>query len=802
MPGKNFLRLGIIDRYIIREVLPPTALGLLVFTFLLLLQQITVLASILISRGADLATTFRLFVNLLPSMLAITIPMAFLLGVLLAFGRLASESEIVALRASGVSPVQILRPVIMLSTVAAVLTFYIMAVSLPAANSAYREMLYSLLVSRARAELKPRIFTDDLVPGMVLYVNDIAADTGEWRDIFISDTRDVRFPKVLLARTGHLIIDEPRKLIALHLEHGVRHTLDPARPEVDQRDYFKEFDGPLPFEQMFPKVPLIKGDREMTLSELRQHVGEAEAKGEHLEAGRYRVEFHKKFAIPVACFVFGALGLGLSLGSRKEARSAAFGLSIGIICVYYIFLRLGEQAGDTGMMSPFLAMWAANLVMGGGAIALIALNQRESAFDPLDPGHYTRWLPNIRKKEKQKRRPPAVRPAPGRTRVVVRVPRDSLRLPGFLPSILDRYVMRHYLGFAGLVVAAFWAIFFLFHFMDLFDDIQQNHVKGKIVVHYYAYFAPEILHLVAPLAVLVATLTTFGVLTRRNEITAMKAGGISVYRATLPVVLLGMLASAILFGMGEYLLPHTSRIASRDFNEIKGRPPQSMSFLERRWIMGSDGRIYNYDYMSQSPATNRPAAGGQTEEVSLYGLSIFELDTKSWLLKERVFAKRARWTGSDYELEGAWRWTYGAQPKFRTLPEARTREVEPPAYFKREDPHLEGLGFIQLRAHIASLERVGMDVAKLKVQLHKKLAFPLAAFVMTIIGIRFSFTVGRRGALYGIGVAIIIAILYLSCQAIFEALGNNALLPAAAAAWAPNLLFAAAGFYLMLTLDT
>ena len=108
-------------------------------------------------------TIFRVFLNLLPSILAVTIPMAFLLGVLLAFGRMASDSEIVALRASGVSPLRLLVPVLLLSIVTALLTFYINAVALPAANQVHRELVFTLVVSQARTAVKPRVFTDDLL---------------------------------------------------------------------------------------------------------------------------------------------------------------------------------------------------------------------------------------------------------------------------------------------------------------------------------------------------------------------------------------------------------------------------------------------------------------------------------------------------------------------------------------------------------------------------------------------------------------------------------------------------------------
>jgi LPS export ABC transporter permease LptG len=435
-------------------------------------------------------------------------------------------------------------------------------------------------------------------------------------------------------------------------------------------------------------------------------------------------------------------------------------------------------------------MWGANAILGVAAAILLLLNHREAAFDPLDPKHYLGWLPRIRRRTMA---PPQERP-----RVALRVPPSSrFRLPG----LLDRYVARQYLGFLALIVGGFWSISLLAHFLDLFDDIQQNRVKGYVVVHYYTFFAPAFLHLVAPVAFLVATLTTFGVLSRRNEITAMKAGGISVYRATVPAVFLGLLGCLGLFVLGEYILPHTNKVAARDFDVIKGRPPKRSTYLERRWIRGEDGRLYNYDFMEERTYKAGPAEP-ERHEVSLHRLAVFDIDPQTWDLRERIYAARARWNGVTYDLEQGWRRSFGAEARFRAFEEIRTREVEPPGYFKREEPESDMLAYADLKRHIAGLEELGVDVVKLKVQLHKKLALPAVSLVMTIIGIPFAFVVGRRGALYGIGLSVIIAIVYWACLGIFEAMGNHAMLPAPLAAWAPNLLFAAAGLYLMLTLDT
>ncbi len=805
LPVLRRLRPTLLDKYIAKEILPPFALGLMLFTFILLLQQITILTGVLIARSADLSTILRVFLNLLPSIFAVTIPMAFLLGVLLAFGRLASESEIVALRASGVSPALLLRPVLLLSLLASAATFYVMAVALPEANQSYRHIMFTLVVNKARSAIRPRVFTDDLLPGgqLLMYVTDIPASSGLWKDVFIHDVREPRTPAVILARTGRLVIDERARSVALYLEQGVRYSFDRADASRDRRLAFRDHLVYLPEDAVFPRISLSKGDREMTLGELSQRIDDLLTQGRsEKETWPYWVEVHKKFAIPLACVVFGLLGLGLSLGNRKEARSAAFALSIGVIFIYYVLIRLGEQAGDTGLLRPALSMWGADVVLGLAALILLWLNHREAAFDPLDPGHYDLgfvWRGLRALVPREAPRPAAssvqARPAPVRPVVVVRIPRPSFRVFG----LLDRYVARLYLGYLLLVVAGFWSIFLLAHFLDLFDDIQQHRVKGAVVLRYYAYYSPNILHLISHVAVLVTTLTTLGVLARRNELTAMKAGGVSVYRATLPVLGLGLLGSLLLFAAGEFLLPYTNREASKDFNVIKGRPPQSSSYYERRWILGSDGRFYNYDYLEEGLA---PPGARRSEAVTLHGLSVYDVDAKAWDLRDYLFAKKAAWDGVAYELQDGWRRTWAPVPAVTLFRETRSREIEAPSYFRREDKDSDTLPFGALKAQIDALEQRGLDVAKLRVQLHRKLAFPAVAVVMTLIGVPFAFTVARRGALYGIGVAIVIAIVYWASLGIFEALGNNGLLPPLLAAWSPNLLFGVAGAYLMLNLET
>ena len=214
----RLMRATLLDRYIIREIVPPTSLGLLVFTFILLINEIPRLLGVLVAHQADAWTIFRVFLNLLPSILAVTIPMAFLLGVLLAFGRMSSDSEIVALRASGVSPLRLIVPVLLLSTAAALVTFYINTVALPAANQVHRELVFKLVAERARTAVKPRTFTDKLLPG-----HDAVRLGHPGRDGRVEERPHPRPPRPA---------EEPAHPLAHRAPGGRRGQADPSRVEL------------------------------------------------------------------------------------------------------------------------------------------------------------------------------------------------------------------------------------------------------------------------------------------------------------------------------------------------------------------------------------------------------------------------------------------------------------------------------------------------------------------------------------------------------------------------------------------
>jgi LPS export ABC transporter permease LptG len=281
---------------------------------------------------------------------------------------------------------------------------------------------------------------------------------------------------------------------------------------------------------------------------------------------------------------------------------------------------------------------------------------------------------------------------------------------------------------------------------------------------------------------------------KNSELIAMKASGFSVYRATLPVIVLCGLFAAALFGFDQVYIPHTNRRQEILRNEIKGKPPQTYLQADRKWIFGQNNEIYYYRVFD--PDQNR-----------FGGISIFQFDPDTFQLTRRIYAEHAHWEDSlqKWVFEEGWvRTLNGASIQdYRTFDVSTFNDLrENPGYFKKEVKQSSEMSYDELRRYIDDLQQSGFDTVRLKVQLQKKIAFPLITLVMAILAIPFSASGRRGGALVGVAVALGIALVYWVTAGLFEAMGNANQLPAMLAAWAPDFIFAAAGGYLLLRVPT
>src|SRR6478736_6917528 len=283
----------IIDRYIIREVVPPFLLALLVFTFILIIPFIIDLAEQMIAKGVPGMTILQLAITLLPQALALTIPMALLIGLLVGLGRLSADREFVVMMACGISPYRLLQPILVFAVVCWGMTSWVLIKAMPDGNQKYREMSTEIAMNRAEGEVKPRVFFDDF-PNLVLYVREVPTNGQGWIDVLAADTSNPSSPVILLAKRGRMIVDRSARTIQMVLEDGSRHSTKLDDPTAYQVDKFQQTILSLNPESVFPRTGPARGDNELPIEDLQARI--AELKAQNISPHREIMTIQKKFS--------------------------------------------------------------------------------------------------------------------------------------------------------------------------------------------------------------------------------------------------------------------------------------------------------------------------------------------------------------------------------------------------------------------------------------------------------------------------------------------------------------------------
>ncbi|MGH9382224.1 MAG: LPS export ABC transporter permease LptF [Thermoanaerobaculia bacterium] len=777
--------LRLIDRYLVREILGPFSLGLLIYTFILLIHFLFQSAELIIRRGLPAATVGKLFLFYMPSVLVLTVPMALLFGILVAIGRLSAESELTALRACGISLSSLYRPVLTFSLALTLVTGFLSVYVLPRGNNALQELRFEIVMQTVSQHVESRVFVEQWPP-YVLYVFDNDPVSKRWRGVFVADGAEGQEHQVTIAESGTLLLGEDGERLVLELDSAYTHKIEFERPDR----YNLSFSGSTRqllqdrfLSDQQSKVSATKGVRSMTLSELEERIHDPDTPLQIHNAAR--VEVHKKFAFPVACLVFGLLALPLGITRRRGGRSSGFALSVAVILLYYVMLSAGEEGAIAGRVAPWLAMWAPNIVLTAIGLALLVWRNRERGI-----GITGLWSRLSRRPKPIEAKGPRRRPVP---KLVLRVPRPRIRFP----NLMDRYVMRR---FAGVFVIAVLSTMVLYVVGDLTESARHLFASDAglgVILNYYKYFSLQIFFDIAPIAVLVATLVTFSLLSRTNEVTASKALGVSVYRLALPALMAVSLVAIVCVALQLWVLPAANRKVGELSDAIRGRTSAARTYLraDRQWVFGRGRHIYNYQYF-QPPRGDQPA--------ELTRLQVFEFDT-DYRLTRRVFAQTARYTDDGWVLSDGWlrRFSGKAVVDFRPFSNPIRADLpETPDYFMTEVRPPEQMGYRELRRYVRDLRHSGQPVPELEVSLRQKIAFPLVTLVMAFVALPFAFRLGRRGALYGLGLAVVLSIVFYAVYAFFGTLGETGALPPAVAVWSPNTIFALLSAYLFLGVRT
>lgn len=775
----------ILTRYILGEITSHALIGTGIFTFVIFTRELGQVLELIVRNSAPLPSAIELFFLIIPEALTITLPAGVLIGILIGLSRLAADSEITAMKASGIGIWHFLRIISIFIFIAWLLAVANSVYLAPRSQEALTRLQDKLKGSQVSFEVQPRVFYEGF-PKMVLYVHDVKEARGAaiWKGVFIADISDPAAPRVTLAQQG-ILVSEGKNVLHLHLINGSSHESDPTTPDKYQISTFEETDMPI----SLPETANAKDQPPASITGVPTLQLPAQARAQRFPplARWYWIEFHRRLALPTACIVLALVGFPLGLSAKKGGKSAGFVLTIILVLAYYFVSLLGISLARQGKVSPGVGVWNADFICLGVAAFLIWRSERR----PFEVSMLKGFWSSLRARFQGGTLlmpPPAVEKAFERVSTRKRVFRASF------PMILDDYVLREFIFNFALIIGALVSLSLVFAVFELFGDILRNHVSLWIVGEYLLNVTPFFLYNMAQYGVLLAVLITLGLMQRSNEVTAMKATGISIYRVIIPVLIATLVIAAGLFLSDQFYLPHTNKRQDALLNTIKGKPPQTYLNPYRKWIFGQHSTILYYQVFDP----DRDQFGD---------LSVFQFNPANFQLVGRIYTKRARW---DDHLN-RWLCTQGWERLFHSsaIQNYHTFDVstfnavtEPPPYFKKEVTQSLEMNYEQLRRYIHDLQQSGFEVVKLRVQLEKKLAFPIITFVMAVLAIPFALSAGRRGATAGVATAVGIAVVYSLISGLFEKMGNISQLPPVLAAWSPDVIFALVGGYLILKVPT
>jgi LPS export ABC transporter permease LptG/LPS export ABC transporter permease LptF len=786
-----------LNRYLLTEILGPLVLGFLVYTFILLIRFLFQSAEMIIRRGLPVSIVGKLLLLTLPNIVVLTLPMSLLFGTLIAVGRLSSDSELIAMRACGMSLLTLYRPILLLSGLLTILNTLLMVYVLPWGNHALQALALEITTQTVAQQVEPRVFYEEW-EGKVVYVFEVQPGSKRWKGVFLAEAIPASEDnQITVADWGEVLVDPAGERVVLRLYNAVRHKWNLSSPDRYEINRSKRLD--LVLDDQFSseqkaKMSVSKGLRELTLPELRDLLKDPTATAEQRNLAQ--VEIHKKFSIPVACLVFGLFALPLGINNRRGGKASGFALSIAVLILYYVLLNNGEEAARFGRIPPWLAMWSPNLLLAGAGVFLLVRRNRDKSLllsridrwirEDLWGGLlFLRRLRRSKIREHRQRRLPAT-PA---KRVLLRLPRPRI----VFPNLLDRYVVRLFSWVFLLVVISGISLFMIFDLSENIDEILKNKVGTGLVLSYYKYLSLQMFYEIAPVVVLVTTLMTFSLLSRTNEITACKALGMSLYRLSLPALASALLITGFCGYLESSVLPASNEKVAKLKDRIHGKQAaRTYRRADRQWLFGK--RRYIYNYIHYDP-----------DQPSLQRLQVFDFDDQHQLTR-RLYAESARYIGGNaWVFSKGWTRIFrsGQFPTYQPFPGSIVVQgFETPDYFDSEIRPPEQMRYGELKDYIRELQESGQAVPELQVELANKIALPVASLIMALVALPFAFRLGRQGALYGIGISLVLGFVFMGVFAFFSKLGQAGALPPAVAVWTPGTFFALLSSYLFLRVRT
>ncbi len=611
------------DKYVFKEIAIPFGIGLSVYTFSLLINQILRLSSLFVSKGAGFDTIVKFLIYLLPDFLAFTIPMSTLMGVLAGVSRMSTDSEITAFKTMGISNLRLYRPVLVFSFLMWFISSALIMFVAPESNYKLRKLRADIGISQAIKSIKPKTFYSDF-PGYVIYFEDVDRSTDEWLNVFIYFREGGINDKVILAKRGTIVQElkkgdkqkdnyVKRKDAFFSLKDAFIFSFNRENPEKNNSivfySYFNKY-----ISNNNRAYKINKGSTQLSLLQLYEKINILSNDKKNINTLNlisHRIELHNKFVLPLACIAFGILGLALGVSTSKGGKISGFIISLAIIFVYYSITVIGRNMITKKQISVVLGMWSPVIFLFVIGIILFVLSLKEKK---LKINKIFDLVEKIKNKILAKKK----------VLFTLKIKKPNIRLF----NILDMYIIKKLFLIFSFIFISIIIIFFVINIIELADDAIENGVAFSVVLNYVIYSMPEILNYIFPISILTTVLLVFSIMSKKNEIIAVQVSGISLYRIVLPAIIFGIIISFVSFFVQEYIAPNSNKKALVLFNKIHKRNKKISNELQRNWIANHKQFVFYQGYNKKTNIFNN--------------FGVLELD-KDFKLKRRIYAKYAKW---------------------------------------------------------------------------------------------------------------------------------------------------------------
>ena len=754
----------LISKYLLQAVLPYFIFSWLLTSVILFVQQAGRYSDILFNANIPKNLIWQLTLALVPNIVAFTCPMALLIGVIIGLTRMQGDSEFVAIRGAGVGNFQILLPVVLLGFVLSLFTFFINLNGVPLAARLIRKVALQTALYKLESPIEPGVFNTE-INGYTIYVKDGDVEKGTWKNIFIFfENKDDKTLRLITSKEGR--IDSKGETSELVLENANVNTIS---TEKNAEKLVSETIGQIRL--------TIKTKR----SEITERLGKSEETPEELglsdlaalaetKTGREKTEaqilWQRRIILSITPLIFAVLGVALVLRFNRGGRGFGIFLALFSLLLHYLLTLIGEQLARTNQISVltaglipiaasvFFIVWFFQTKRIFAGISLTKRFGRQS-FKTVSHNHERKFKSNF--------------------------------YLNFSTGILDFDIVRNLVKYFLLTFVFLTFIYIIFTAFELWKFAGEIDGGFFLLLRYLFYLLPFVYIQLAPSALMIATLATFVIKSRQNEIVTWTAAGRSVYRLLLPCFVVMIFAGFVNWQFQEKILPKANRTQDELRAQIRGRGV--LAGRQGRFWMADESRIYSFEFEPNG-------AGRQVKNLSVYEfsadraklLSIYKTPSAEWSKEKIKFSNDARETV----------WSDGKVFN-REVPNLEiSQNINPFNSFYEKPSHLNARQTKELsETSDSEVERKNYEVA-----LEKKNTTPFLPFVITLFTAPLALSLSRKGRVVTVGYAVGIWLLFVGTNTIFEQFGLNGFISPSIAIWSPLIFFTIVGVYLLTKVKT